>query len=195
MRKYLNIILAAMIIAVLGLASWISLSVGGSTDAEMAIPVFAEIQHQPEPLNNSLTTTHEDEEVTESRISEGTLITYDFYHSETGEYESITEYAAESLLGMTIDDLKRFFADWQVLSFDPYEVHLRQNSTISYQDFIIGIHEGYIAVFYNDEHNAIKELTTRPISALAPEEQERLFEGIRVTGNEELMRALEDFGS
>jgi len=129
------------------------------------------------------------------RILPDTRIFYEYYYPISGGFETIIEYPAHFLLDMTEDDLAAMFADWQVMSFSPYEVHLRQNTQTQYRLYVIGVHEGYIAVFYDDEYYSIKELTTRPIAALAEEEQHRLLEGIKVMGTEELMRALEDFSS
>ena len=128
------------------------------------------------------------------RISEQTRIIYDYYDSH-GDFERIIEYPKGFLLGMTEEDLAGILADWQVLSFTPYEVHLRQSTDVEYRQYVIGVYEGYIAVFFDNELGSIKELTGRPVTALALEEQQRLYEGIRVIGNEELMRALEDFSS
>ena len=129
------------------------------------------------------------------RISPHTRIIYDFYHPESGGFDTIIEYPSLFLLDMTEDELAKMFADWQVVAFSPFEVHLRQNAQVEYRLYVIGVHEGYIAVFYDDEYYSIKELTSRPITALAAEEQQRLHQGIRVTGAEELLRALEDFSS
>ena len=130
-----------------------------------------------------------------ARILPHTRIIYDFYHPESGGFDTVIEYPGHFLLDMTKEELSTMFADWQVLSFAPHEVHLRQNIQVEYRLYVIGVHEGYIAVFYDDEYYSIKELTTRPIAALAMEEQQRLLQGIRVTGVEELLRALEDFSS
>lgn len=129
------------------------------------------------------------------RISSFTRIIYDYYHPESGGFDTIIEHPAQFLLNMTQEELTNMFADWEVLSFSPLEVHLRQSTQVEYRLYVIGVHEGYIAVFYDDEHYSIKELTSRPVTALAAEEQQRLQQGIRVTGAEELMRALEDFSS
>jgi hypothetical protein len=130
-----------------------------------------------------------------TRISPDTRMIYDYYHPESGGFDTIIEYPAHFLLDMTEEELAAMFADWQVLAFSPHEVHLRQNARVEYRLYVIGVHEGYIAVFYDDEYYSIKELTSRPVAALADEEQQRLMQGIRVTGAEELMRALEDFSS
>lgn len=144
---------------------------------------FSQAQVQAPPQTN------------EAVISPSTLMIYEFYSTETGDYRRVLEAPPQTLLGKTAEELSIMFADWQIISFDGAQVVLRQNPTIEYRNYIIGVHEGYIAVFYDNENYAIKELTNRPISALAEDEQKRLKEGIRVVGNEELMRALEDFSS
>ncbi|MCL2575272.1 MAG: hypothetical protein FWE33_02450 [Defluviitaleaceae bacterium] len=129
------------------------------------------------------------------RISPSTVMTFDYYQRETGGFDSVSEHPSPFLLGLAKDELVAVFADWEILSFTSEQVHLRQDTALFHRQYIISIHEGFIAVFYDDETGDIKELTNRPISALAQEEQQRLIEGIRVTGNDELLRALEDFGS
>jgi len=129
------------------------------------------------------------------RINENTKIVYEYYNAQTQAFEIAKDYAAELLFGMTRQETEIFFADWDVLAFSQDEVVLRQRDDLAQRRYIIGAHNGYIAVFYDNEQMGLKELTNRPISALLPEEQERLKEGIKVVGVEELMRALEDFSS
>ena len=126
-------------------------------------------------------------------ITPYTQIIYEYYEEEMGFF-SATQAPADILLGKTAEDVAAFFADWNVISFDEDTVHLRQSTDIQRRNYIIGVVDGFIAVFY-DNGSFVKELTNRPVAALAEEEQERLIEGIKVRGNDELMRALEDFSS
>jgi len=200
MRKFLYGGMITMTLALVGFGAWFALSFGnGGVDLDEAaslavIDLETAIAPQP-PLGD------EDDgffvQIGDgiARISPRTRMIYDYYHPESGGFDTIIEYPALFLLDMTHDELSAMFADWQVLSFSAYEVHLRQNAQVEYRLYVIGVHEGYIAVFYDDEYYSIKELTSRPITALAAEEQRRLEQGIRVTGAEELLRALEDFSS
>lgn len=61
--------------------------------------------------------------------------------------------------------------------------------------YMVGTSNGFVAVFYGTSGEALKEITTTPTTALPPEEQQRLLEGIRVYTNEELVRVLQDYGS
>ena len=62
--------------------------------------------------------------------------------------------------------------------------------------FIVGVQDGFIAVFLDDGTSvSLKETTGIPILALPEEEQARLTHGIRVFTPAELARILEDYGS
>ena len=58
----------------------------------------------------------------------------------------------------------------------------------------LGTDHGFVAVFYAESH-ALKERTKTPASALSPEEHERLTNGIYIYTEEQLVRALQDYGS
>ena len=199
MKKILIPLVIVMIVSVVGLAGFMLYSILAGSNAHESLtasylqadddygyenyaqPVFLEIVH------------HDDGIV---RISQGTLITFQYYRPDSSEFENSEEHAPPALIGLTQSELALMFADWRIVSFTPYHVRLQQNPLLSQQQFIISVHDGFIAVFYdNGEGMGLKELTARPIAALPEGEQIRLIEGIRVTGNEELIRALEDFDS
>ncbi|MDR2167251.1 MAG: hypothetical protein LBE35_05300 [Clostridiales bacterium] len=195
MKKLLFPLILLMIVGLTGFAVVMAVNLIGENGApavyELENAPPEEIQAEAEPLALEVF-SHADGIY---RISPGTIMTYEYFDPATGEFETIIEYASPILQGLTEGQLAAMFIDWHILSFTPYEVHLQQDSSLESRQFIISAHEGFIAIFYDDEQRSIKELTARPISALAEEEQQRLIEGIKVTGNEELIRALEDFGS
>ena len=60
----------------------------------------------------------------------------------------------------------------------------------------IGTDHGFVAVFYvADDYLALKERTRTPESALSSEERERLADGVYIYTEEQLVRALQDYGS
>jgi len=206
MTKFLYPGIIVMIVALMGFAAWFTISFGSGTQvvSEAAQPAalnLDDIIASPDSLfptdgeNEGIFVYSDHKPPAIARILPHTRIVYDYYYPISGGFETMIEYPAHFLLDMTEDDLAAMFVDWQVMSFSSYEVHLRQNIQTQYRLYVIGVHNGYIAVFYDDEYYSIKELTNRPIAALAAEEQQRLLEGIKVTGTEELMRALEDFSS
>ena len=67
----------------------------------------------------------------------------------------------------------------------------------SHERYIVGVKNGYVAVFYEEEQNGVslKEQTNIPVSSLDEEEQKRLAEGILVVGKDRLAQVLQDYGS
>ena len=64
-------------------------------------------------------------------------------------------------------------------------------------EYIVGVLDGYITVFYREEVEGtnVKEITESPASALSKDEQVNLRQGIKIRNEMELMRVLEDYGS
>ena len=196
MKKILFPMVGIMMVALVGFAGFVVYTLLASPsldDALIAAPIVHEYEYE-EAAPVWAETTHQINDGID-RIFYTTIITYEYYNPTTSGFEAIEEYASPALIGMTRPELATMFADWQVIEFSPYAVRLQQNSLLSRRQFIITSHEGFIAVFYDDETSDLKELTARPIAALPQSEQDRLAQGIKVTGNEELLRALEDFGS
>jgi hypothetical protein len=64
------------------------------------------------------------------------------------------------------------------------------------ENFMLGLHEGYITVFFGEDGTkGIKEVTATPLSALPQEEWVRLALGITIRNEEELSLWLQDYGS
>jgi len=204
MKKTIYVLLGVMILGVCGFAAVfvlnfgnlivlqeMQLNVSGLDNVPLTDRSFAQGGNVP-PLHHHSAPYSAVPEVTPV-ITPITQIIYEYYDEERGFF-STTQPPADMLLGKTAEEIAAFFADWYVLRFDGDIVHLRQSTDIQRRNYIIGVVDGYIAVFY-DNGSFVKELTNRPVAALAEEEQQRLMEGIEVRGNDELMRALEDFSS
>ena len=136
--------------------------------------------------------------VTEEKITPSTKIVYEYYYASeniTEKQESVPPYF---MLDLTLEDMVNFYPDWEIRNFSSREVVMRK--TI-YEDtsrnYIVGEHEGYVAVFYQVEQAGIslKQVTNTPVSALSKEDRERLSQGIYVSGEYELAKVLEDYES
>ncbi len=132
------------------------------------------------------------------KITPSTKMVYEYYYMGDGNVEKTEEIPPYFLIDMTKKDVEDAFVDWEVLSFDSSEVVMRKNvEGKSDQYYVVGVHKGYIAVFYENEVNGttLKEITDMPVSVFDESEQERLREGIHVSGKTELIRILQDYGS
>lgn len=62
--------------------------------------------------------------------------------------------------------------------------------------YMLGIDHGLVSVFYvQDDTLLLKERTTTPATALSDDERGRLEGGIRIYSDEQLTKALQDYGS
>ncbi len=135
---------------------------------------------------------------TVQKITPSTKIVYEYYYPEddvTEVYEDVPPYF---LIDYTLEDMKRVYSNWVITSFSNREVVMKKNvSGPSNQRYVIGEKDGYVAVFYDIENEGLilKEITEEPISALTESERTELEKGINITGNDKLLRALEDYTS
>ncbi len=134
----------------------------------------------------------------DQRINPSTKIVYEYYYPEDEVTEVYEDSPPYFLIDYTLEDLKRIYSNWTIASFSSKEVVMKKNiSGPSNQRYIIGETDGYVAVFYDIDNGErlLKEVTEKPVSALSETERNKISEGIRVTGNDRLIRALEDYTS
>lgn len=132
------------------------------------------------------------------RITPSTKMVYEYYYTEDGVTQTLEDVPPYFLLDMTLEDMKKVYTDWQIVSFSSKEVVMRKTvEAKSNEQYIIGEQNGYVAVFYKEPQHGIilHEITNTPLSALPLEERERLQEGISVIGDENLSKILSDYTS
>ena len=132
------------------------------------------------------------------KITPSTKMVYEYYYTEDDITEVYEEAPPYFLIGLTLEDLKTDYPNWEVLDFSDTQVTMRSTlNTMSSQHYIIGEYNGLIAVYYKEAIDgiALKEITNIPIRSLPEKEQEAIREGIYVVGNDNLARALSDYGS
>jgi hypothetical protein len=104
------------------------------------------------------------------------------------------------LAGKTLGECGMIFSDWSLAEFTPSRVVLRRSIDKSAESYIIGIYGGFVAVFYDlgfDDYGygLINRVTDKPVSALSGNERGKLTRGVRVFGEESLIRYLQDYDS
>ena len=133
-----------------------------------------------------------------AKITPSTKMVYQYYYPEDDVTETIEEAPPYFLVGLTLDNLTEYYENWEIVFFSGEEVIMRMEIPgASSQRYIIGEYQGLLAVFYAEEQNGLilRELTDIPVSSLSPDEQARLREGIYILGEDNLMKALSDYGS
>ena len=134
----------------------------------------------------------------EVRITEKTKLVYEYLYKDDAKIDKTEEDAPYFLINKTQQEIKDLYNDWDLLKFTENEVVLRKTvEGMSRQYYYIGVLDGYVAVFYKNAINGsnLKEITSTPYSTLPIEEQYKIQKGIEVTGEDNLIRLLEDYDS
>jgi hypothetical protein len=132
------------------------------------------------------------------RVKSETKIVYEYISTLDGSVERAEESAPYFLIGKTAEEIKELYKDWQTLTFNEDLIVMRKKTNSpGAQKYILGVLDGQITVFYKNPVNGsnIKEITSAPVSALPPEERQKLLDGVEIESETELMRMLEDYGS
>lgn len=134
-------------------------------------------------------------------VTPSTKIIYKYYYEDDGFSETTSELAPEFLIGMNKNELKKTFAHshWKINNFSREKVVLQKNiSATNKQNYVLGVKDGYVAVFYQEKNLSglkLKEITNTPINSLSLDEQKRLNGGIKVSGEDKLILIMQDYES
>ena len=135
---------------------------------------------------------------TEPVIGDNTKIIYRYKYRNDKTVKEKVESAPKYLYGLDMEQVKSIFRGWQIVLFSTEKVILQctmeENEK---EEYILGILDDVVAVFCHDmaEGVYLKEKTDIPVSVIPAEELDRLRDGIKVVGEEELARQLSDFMS
>lgn len=142
----------------------------------------------PEPISEN------DEDAV--RINRNTKIIYEYVYSDNEHVQS-EETSPYFLIGLTEKEFMEIYYGWDIAVFTEDSVILRKQLQAGSEQYIVGIKDGYVAVFYDSAQKSdnVKEVTATPINSLTPDEQIKLKEGVYVSGRDNLIKILEDYGS
>jgi len=131
-------------------------------------------------------------------IDKSANFVYDYIYSD-GVTVSETAGAPAFVVGENENELKSSIDGWEIASFSADEIVLQKTfDEKSGQNYVVGIYNGYIAVYYEAEDGGkplLKEITDMRVDALSANETAKLEQGIPVTGNDALFKLLQDYGS
>ena len=129
-------------------------------------------------------------------LNDTALFNYELYNEELGTTDVINGSCPYELIGKTLDDVREYYPDWQVMAFASDNVVLRKNiGGLNDDRYVVGEYEGCIAVFYENSEEGIYMMTDISVNALEKDKRDMISEGIYVDGKERLNRILEDYSS
>ena len=178
------IIVVAAVCAMIGLSGIVEKNTAVNTDENNAVVLDKE-------------NTEENVETTVSNgLHKNAVFTYEFYNEITDTTDSMEGMCPDELVGKTMTDVKDYYSDWQVIEFSPDSVLLRK--IIGSKDeerYVVGVYDGCVAVFYENEEDGIYMTTDIPVAGLDHDRQVMLNDGIYVEGRDRLGRIIEDYSS
>lgn len=202
MKKLIRIFLwSAGLLAVASVAMFITFKVisGMDSDGTPNIGNFTQEAVQEsdiivEPYAALETASENDEDAV--RINKNTKIIYEYVYPDN-EHAQSEEASPYFLIGLTEKELTEIYYGWDITVFTEDSVIMRKQLKAGSERYIVGIKDGYVAVFYDgvQKSDNVKEVTATPINALTPDEQIKLKEGVYVSGRDNLIKILEDYGS
>lgn len=129
-------------------------------------------------------------------VSEETVIGFKTCFTLCGHSVERTSAPSEDEIRMTELQIRAKYRDWELLDFSSAQVSFeRKIETHCPKHFIIGVDNGYIAIFVYNENGekVLKESTDIPVSTLMPEDQKSLESGIIADTKDDLEQKLEGF--
>ncbi|MGB7604938.1 MAG: BofC C-terminal domain-containing protein [Lutisporaceae bacterium] len=157
----------------------------------------------PDSIRNPYTTVDaeapEDQSTnasTDNFITPSTKVIFKTYFTLCGHMLDKDPENMEDLINLSEEELKLKFTDWKVNEFSKQQVILsREISTYCPRHYIIGVKDGYIAIYVYDAEGKkiLYEETEISISTLTAEDQKNLEYGIIADSEDELQQKLEGF--
>ncbi len=149
---------------------------------------------------DKMTVKSEDEKIKQEhdeKTNENTKMIYEYYYKGDGITKIEEEPLPPALINKNREIIENMFDEWSVITFNTDEIVLRKDiEGTSVINYILKEKDGFVAVFYDKgNEEELLETTDTPVASLPQEEQELLKEGIYITGNNNLLKILQDYES
>ena len=197
MRKYYIISIVGIII--FAVLVGIGIIIYKNTNSNLGMKVEDELAKDrnkiEENLINSnieLVTTASEEEKT----SPNCWFIFKTYYTKCEHITIEKDQVQEVMVNKTKEELEKIYKNWNIVTFRSDEVlFYKEVEEICDEHYMLKELDGYIAIYTLDEQNnpTFKEMTAIVTAYLPEEDVQRLKEGIKLIGKEELNQALEDY--
>lgn len=142
--------------------------------------------------NIELVTTASEEEKT----SPNCWFIFKTYYTKCEHITIEKDQVQEVMVNKTKEELEKIYRNWNIVTFRSDEVlFYKELEEICDEHYMLKELDGYIAIYTLDEQDnpTFKEMTAIVTAYLPEEDVQRLKEGIKLIGKEELNQALEDY--
>lgn len=132
----------------------------------------------------------------QEKISPNCMFIFKTYFKKCGHLKVEKEQVSETMVNKTKEDLQNIFKDWEIVTYRNDEVlFYKEANGICDEHYLLRELDGYIAIYTVDENNneILKDKTSILVTYLEEDDIEKIKEGIRVNGKQELNRTIEDY--
>lgn len=135
--------------------------------------------------------------INSEKTSKDTKMIYEYRYSQDGITRRKEKSLPPELINKSRSVIENVFDEWNIVAFSNEEIVLRKDITDSdVTDYVIKDYNGIVTVFYNvDNEEKLKEYTNTYTSSLPEDEQNLLKNGIKIKGNKNLLKILQDYES
>lgn len=193
MKKTYIFILIAIAVVIAGVM--IGLFIGNNSKTSNLEPeIETKLAENVQNLKNEieiLTTSN-----MEIKTSPNCLFVFRTYYKECKHTKVERNEIPEEYVNKTEEDLQEQYKDWKIEEFTTLMVSFyKEEDGICEEHYIIKDNNGYVAVYQIDSlgNETLKETTEIVTSYLPETDKERLKQGIKVNGLEELNSTIEDY--
>ena len=132
----------------------------------------------------------------EEKITPNTLIVYDKYYKECGHTVREKDNSTDTMVNLNKEELRGLYSDWEIKQFGSNEVVLyKEFAGECGQHYLLKENDGFVAIYRIESDGNFKLIEQTEISTqyLPSVDINRLKEGIKLNGKEELNAYIEDF--
>lgn len=197
MRKYYIISIVGIIIFVVLVG--IGVIIYKNTNSNLGMRVEDELAKDRNKIEENLINSNIELVTTASEEEKTSPNCWFIFKTSYTKCEHITvekEQVQEVMVNKTKEEIENIYRNWNIVTFRSDEVlFYKELEEICDEHYMLKELDGYIAIYTLDEQNnpTLKEMTAIVTAYLPEEDVQRLKEGIKLIGKEELNQALEDY--
>ncbi len=154
-----------------------------------------------EPIENVNADSNTDQEVSsidDELLTPNTQLIFKTYYNSCGHTLEKAVQAAGEEVNMSEQQIGEKYTDWEITGFSPPIIELsRSIDTYCPNHYIIGVDNGFIAIYVYDEdgNKVLREKTEISLGILTPADQQALTGGIIVDTEDQMEQTLEGFSN
>ncbi len=153
------------------------------------------IMNKSNKISGSIEQVMQEEKVEKKeKIKKGGVIKYNYKLG--NKVIDYVEKVPNIIEGMEKEEFSKLYKDYEIEKFSSYEIVVNKEIEEKEENYILGVKDGYVAVYYkNNENTILLEQSNIKVNTLPSRDKKMLTNGIPVKNKFELAKIMEDYGS